>query len=94
MHTQLCISLNDIEYVREELSKIPETLQFDNVISRLGQVEGDAPAIQARHTLMTLINTANEDMKFLINNLMSSVGEQVSKACSILVLVYVHNVDG
>jgi len=74
----LCISLNDIEYVREELSKIPETLQFKAVISRLGQVEGDTHAINARHTLMTLINNANDDMKLLINNLMSSVGEQVS----------------
>lgn len=63
--------------------KIPETLQFDAVISRVGAVEGDAQAVNARHSLMTLINTANEDMKFLINNLMSSVGEQVSEECSL-----------
>ena len=49
------------------------------MISKLAAVEGDAQAVNARNTLMTLINTANSDMQYLINNLLSSVGEQVSE---------------
>ena len=57
------------------------------MISKLSVVEGDAQAANARRTLMTLINTANEDMKFLINNLLSSVGEQVGEEYNYIMYV-------
>ena len=76
---QLCISLNDIQYVREQLSEIPETLKFDKVISELSQVEGDQQAMIARKTLESLIKSADDDVKFLLNQVASSIGEQVSR---------------
>ncbi|XP_065899176.1 BAI1-associated protein 3-like isoform X2 [Dysidea avara] len=75
---QLCISLNDIEYVRKELSKIPETLQFDAMISQLEAVEGKRQSEVARKTLDNLIDSADDDVKILINQLISSIGEQIS----------------
>ncbi|XP_065899174.1 BAI1-associated protein 3-like [Dysidea avara] len=75
---QLCISLNDIEYVRKELSRIPETLQFDTMISNLAAVEGKQQGEEALTTLINLINSADDDVKIRINQLISSIGEQIS----------------
>ena len=77
---QLCISLNDIEYVRNELSKLPETLQFDDMISTLAGIEGCQQGEAARKTLNNLIDSADNDVKILINQLASSIGEQVNKS--------------
>ena len=74
---QLCICLNDIEYVREELSKIPVALKFDAIISRLSEVEGDEQAANARHTLTNMIEAANDNVVVCIDELVHSVGEQV-----------------
>jgi len=76
---QLCISLNDIQYVREKLSEIPEGLQFNKIISQLSQVEGDRQAMIARKTLESLLKSADDDVKFLLNQVASSVGERVSE---------------
>jgi len=73
----LCISLNDIEYVRGELSKTPETLRFDALISRLAAVEGDQHAVVARKTLLNLISSANDDVNFLLRQVASSVTKEV-----------------
>ncbi|XP_065899170.1 BAI1-associated protein 3-like isoform X2 [Dysidea avara] len=80
---ELCISLNDIQYVREQLSEIPETLKFDKVISELSQVEGDQQAMIARKTLESLIKSADDDVKFLLNQVASSIGEQMSRDLTI-----------
>ena len=73
----MCISLNDIQYVREELLKIPEVFQFDALISRLAAVEGDQHAIVARKTLENLISSADEDVNSLLKQVASSVSEEV-----------------
>ena len=75
---QLCISLNDIQYVREKLSEMPETLQFNKIISQLANKEGDQQAMIARKTLEGLLRNADDDVKFLLNQVASSVGERVS----------------
>ncbi|XP_065899172.1 protein unc-13 homolog D-like [Dysidea avara] len=75
---QLCISLNDIEYVREELLKLPETLQFDQLMSRLAAVEGDNQVIVARKSLKNLIESADDEVMYCIHQAASSVGEQIS----------------
>lgn len=87
---QLCISLNDIQYVREKLSEIPETLQFDKIISQLSQVEGDQQAMIARKTLESLLKSADDDVKFLLNQVASSVGERVSRRNLLFVYLIAH----
>ena len=74
---QLCIRLNDIEYVREEISKIPTALKFDAIIRRLSEVEGDEQAVNARRTLTNLIEAANDNVATCFNELVYSVGEKV-----------------
>ncbi|XP_065899181.1 BAI1-associated protein 3-like isoform X3 [Dysidea avara] len=75
---QLCICLNDIEYVREELSNIPEALQFDALISRLAVVEGDEQAAESHRTLGNLLSSAKCDVNSRISDVVSSVGEKMS----------------
>ena len=74
---QLCISLNDIEYVREQLSKIPVALKFDAIISRMSEVEGDEQAVNARHTLTNMIEAANDSMLICFDEIAHSIGKQV-----------------
>ena len=76
---QLCIRLNDIEYVREQLSKLPVALKFDAIILRLSEVEGDERAVNARHTLTNMIEAANDNVLVCFDELVHSIGEQVRK---------------
>jgi len=57
---------------------MPETLQFDKIISQLANKEGDQQAMIARKTLEGLLRNADDDVKFLLNQVASSVGERVS----------------
>jgi len=68
-------------YVREEFLKIPEVLQFDALISRLAAVEGDEHAMVARKTLTNLISSADDDVSSLLNQVVSSVIEEVGCTC-------------
>lgn len=74
---QLCICLNDIEYVREQLSKIPVALKFDAIISRLSEVEGDERAVDARYTLTNMIEAANDSVLICLDEVVHSIGKQV-----------------
>ena len=74
---QLCICLNDIDHVREEILKIPVALEFDTLIERLSEVEGDEMAANARRTLTNLIEAANDNVMACFNDLVNSIGEKV-----------------
>ena len=65
--------------MRQELSRISETLQFDEMLTRLAEVEGHKQAEIAKSTLTNLINRADDDVKQCINQVASSIGEQVNK---------------
>ena len=77
----MCICLNDIEYVSEQLSKIPEYLQFDTLISRLAVIEGDEQAEESQHTLDSLLDSAKYDVNDRFVKVISSVGEKVNGRC-------------
>ena len=89
-HTiQLCIRLNDIEYVREELSKIPEAFKFDAVISRLAEVEGDEKAAISKHALAHMIEVASDNVVLCFKDVVQCTGEQVRNYMHHLHAVYV-----
>lgn len=69
--------MNDIEFVREELSKLPTALRFDAIISRLSEVEGDQQAVNARRTLTSMIEAANDNVVVCFNKVVTSIGERV-----------------
>jgi len=52
------------------------------MISKLTDIEGHQQGETAKKTLNTLIDSANDDVNFLINQITSSIGEQVSKGSS------------
>ena len=81
---QLCIRLNDIEFGREELSKIPVALKFEELISRLSEVEGDQQAANARNTLTKLLEAANDGMIVYFNELVNEIADQVRNYTHIL----------
>ena len=74
----MCICLNDIEYVTEEVSKIPEALQFDALISRLEVVEGEEQALESQQTLNNLLDCAKVDLRDRYVHVISSVSEKVN----------------
>ena len=52
------------------------------MISQLEAVEGKRQSEVARKTLDNLIDSADDDVKILINQLISSIGEQVNEGSS------------
>ena len=77
----MCICISDIDHVSEQLSKIPEALQFDTLLSRLAVAEGDEQAVESKQTLDGLLDSAKYDVQSRFNNLTTSIGEKVSKYC-------------
>ena len=52
------------------------------MISNLAAVEGKQQGEEALTTLINLINSADDDVKIRINQLISSIGEQVNEGSS------------
>ena len=52
-------------------------LKFDAVVSRLSEVEGDERAVDARHTLTSMIEAANDSVMIYFDELAYSIGKQV-----------------
>ena len=69
--------MNDIEYVREELSDIPMVLKFDALISRLSEVEGNEKALKSKRTLTNMIEAANDDVIDCFDEVVCSIADKV-----------------
>ena len=76
---QLCISLNDIEYTIGELSTLPETLQFEQIIAELTIIEGEEQAALAHITLSNLICSTQDDVQCRLEKVVNSVAQKVNR---------------
>lgn len=60
---QLCISLNNIENVRQYLVQLPRLLRYDDVIDQINEMhESTRVGEKARRTLEQLVNSADTDI--------------------------------
>ncbi|KAK4314913.1 hypothetical protein Pmani_013827 [Petrolisthes manimaculis] len=73
---QICVGLNSIERVREELTKLPEHFEFERLLEEVRQGESGSGAVAARQleaTVERLIFSAAENMESKVNEFVETV---------------------
>ncbi|XP_043224877.1 protein unc-13 homolog 4B-like isoform X3 [Amphibalanus amphitrite] len=66
---ELCLALNNVEFVREQINPLPNELGFETVFSAMEEQLGSQGTIQCRMTLQNVIDQAIEDMEHGISDM-------------------------
>ena len=74
----MCVTLNDIDYVRMALKPLPEALAWDTIASNLEAENGPEAAKQSKEALHRFLLSADEDMRNQIALIVEKIGERVS----------------
>lgn len=75
---QLCISLNNIENVRQYLVQLPKLLRYDDVIAQINELhESPKVAEKARRTLEQLVNSADTDIIMRCHQIWSNIIDMI-----------------
>eukprot|EP00118_Oscarella_pearsei_P012338 m.90077 g.90077 ORF g.90077 m.90077 type:complete len:1167 (+) comp36639_c0_seq15:88-3588(+) len=75
---QLCITLNNVEYVRTNMLLLPVKLNWERTLQDLGSGLGRGNASsQGRETLRTLLASADEDLENEIIVVIEKIGERM-----------------
>ncbi|KAJ7390160.1 BAI1-associated protein [Desmophyllum pertusum] len=74
---QLCVTLNDIEYMRLWLSKLPENLGWEDVISAMMDAHGERGGKHARTALENMLSSSDEDMLNKIADAVEHIGQKM-----------------
>ena len=59
---QLCVTLNDLEYMRLWLAELPVSLDWDDVVNAMERAHGTRGGQHARSAMESVLNSADEDM--------------------------------
>lgn len=82
----MCVTINDLEYVRRSLSLLPNELQLDTMLETIEAVDNEN--FEYREEITSLLDTTINDLESEITIIVSRVGVKVI-VYSISVL-YVH----
>lgn len=74
---QLCVTLNDIEYMRLWLKTLPESLGWEDVINALVVAHGERGGKHARTALENMLSSSDEDMLNKIAAAIEHIGQQM-----------------
>ena len=74
---KLCVTLNDIEYMRLWLKKLPESLGWEDVISAMMVAHGERGGKHARTALENMLSSSDEDMLNKVAVAIEHIGQQV-----------------
>ncbi|XP_020607339.1 BAI1-associated protein 3-like isoform X2 [Orbicella faveolata] len=74
---QLCVTLNDIEYMRLWLSKLPENLGWEDVINAMMAAHGERGGKHARTALENMLSSSDEDMLNKIADAIEHIGQRM-----------------
>lgn len=75
---QLCITLNNIEHVRQYLNELPQLLEWETVVSRISSThENDRIGTQAHSTLARLLSTTNKEIIMKSSLLLTQITEKM-----------------
>jgi hypothetical protein len=91
---QICIGLNNIERVREEVAKLPEVFRVSDLLETISKGTPDstnseanrAAAEQFKGTFQRLISSAMENMETKLTEFVDSVVDKVSVECELKIL--------
>lgn len=84
--SQLCVTLNNIEYMRLWLSKLPEKLGWEDVINALITAHGERGGKHARSALENMLCSADDDMLNKVADAIEHIGQRVRIQWFILTL--------
>lgn len=71
----MCVTLNDIEYVRRNLSLLPNELQLDPLLETIESA--DRENFECREEVSSLLDTAVNEMESQIGTIVSYIGIKV-----------------
>lgn len=74
---QLCVTLNDLEYMRLWLADLPVSLDWDDVVNAMERAHGTRGGQHARTSMEGVLNSADEDMMNKIAKAIEHIGNQV-----------------
>ncbi|XP_069135091.1 protein unc-13 homolog D-like isoform X2 [Argopecten irradians] len=75
---RLCITLNNIEHVRQYLTELPQLLDWDSVVMLIStRYENDDVGNQAQTTLRRLMDTANKEIILKSSLLLQQITEKM-----------------
>lgn len=74
---QLCVTLNNIEYMRLWLSKLPEMLGWEDVINALTTAHGERGGKHARSALENMLCSADDDMLNKVADAIEHIGHRM-----------------
>uniref|UniRef100_A0A6P8IKU0 BAI1-associated protein 3-like isoform X2 n=1 Tax=Actinia tenebrosa TaxID=6105 RepID=A0A6P8IKU0_ACTTE len=75
---QLCVTLNDIEYIRLWLERLPTILGIDQVVSAMTRAHGENSGKHAKTSIDTVISSADEDMLNKIAKIIGHIGQKMA----------------
>ncbi|CAH1800525.1 unnamed protein product, partial [Owenia fusiformis] len=76
---QLCITLNNIEHVRQYIDELPNLLEWEKVVAAMStKHEDEAVGEQSMRTLAKLQNTAHDDVKMKSSVLLQKITDRMS----------------
>ena len=70
--------MNNLEHVLHFLDSIPETLNFEALLTELGKEHGEGRLQSLRETLDDVISCAQDDMRQKLDRIIVKTGERVS----------------
>ena len=75
---QLCITLNNIEHVRQYLNELSQLLEWETVMARISAMhENERLGTQAHATLTRLLNTTNNEIIMKSSLLLTQITEKM-----------------
>ena len=75
---QLCITLNNIEHVRQYLNELSQLLEWETVMARISAMhENERIGTQAHATLTRLLNTTNNEIIMKSSLLLTQITEKM-----------------
>lgn len=77
-YMQLCIVLNDMQHVREELSHLEERLKFESFYEWLDSEDESSLGNQCRAMVEKLLGSADDDIYNRMSKIMAEITEKVN----------------
>lgn len=71
----MCVTINDLEYVRRTLSLLPNELQLDTMLETIEAVDNDN--FEYREEITSLLDTTINDLEAEITVIVSRIGVKV-----------------
>lgn len=73
------MTLNDIEFIRNWLSNLPDMMALDDVVVAMTKVHGEKGGKHVHESINNVVESADEDMMNKIASIIEHIGQKVSR---------------